>query len=114
MTQRSGWRPEQAMILAVLLIGGGILVAGILMIAGVWRGGRPEGLVPYGIALVALGGIGAYLVFLYSRRLRRRQRPEWLETKAWQQGLHEKLQQGQGPPPGAGAPEQPKRDQPSG
>ncbi len=109
MTQRPVWQPENALILAVLLIGGAVFVAGILMIAGVLGGGRPEGLVPYGIALVVLAGVAAVAVLAYSRKLRRQQRPEWLETQAWRRGLIEKLQQGQTPPRGAGTtPEQPK------
>jgi len=103
MTERPVWRPENALILAVLLIGGAVFVAGILMIAGVLGGGGTESLLPYGVALVAAAAVVAYLVLRYSRKLRRQQRPEWLETQAWHKGLIEKLEQGQTPPRGAGA-----------
>ena len=95
MSQRPFWRPENALILAVLLIGGATFVAGLLIAAGVVGGGRPESLVPYGIAMVVVAGIAAVVVLGYSRKLRRQQRPEWLETQAWRQGLIEKLQQGE-------------------
>ena len=100
MHQRSLWHPENALIVAVLLVGGATLVAGILMIAGVLGEGSPERLLPYGIALVALAVVAGVVVLAYSRKLRRQQRPEWLETQAWQQGLVEKLRQGQTPPGG--------------
>jgi len=102
MHQRSLWHPENALIVAVLLVGGATLVAGILMIAGVLGEGSPERLLPYGIALVALAVVAGVVVLAYSRKLRRQQRPEWLETQAWQQGLVEKLRQGQTPPSGTG------------
>ena len=52
MTKQSKRHSENALIIAVLLIGGAIFLAGILLIAGVVGGSRPERMGPYGIGLV--------------------------------------------------------------
>lgn len=91
MTKRSVWRPENALMLAVVLIGVGISVAVILMLSGVLQGGRTDGMLPYAVALLLGCGVAAFLILAHARRVRRRQRPEWLETQAWRQGLIDKL-----------------------
>ena len=89
MTDRSGWRPENAVLLAVLLMGLDVLLA-LLLWLGVLRIGAW-----YGAVLLVAGLAAAGLILSYSRKLRRAQRPEWLETRAWRKGLQEKLKEGQ-------------------
>ena len=91
MNKPVGWRPENALVLAVVLIGVTVVVAVGLMLTGVLRGGRTDGMLPYSIALVVAGGIGSYLILAQARRLRRQRRPDWLETQAWRKGLSDKL-----------------------
>jgi hypothetical protein len=99
MTKPNAPHPEKAVMVAVLLIGGATFLAGILLIAGVWGGGRAERASPYGIGLVLVAIGVAAVVLAYSRRRRRSHRPEWLETKAWHQGLVDKLHEGEKKPP---------------
>ncbi len=91
MPQPERTRPEVAAAVAIVIIGVVVVGAVGLLMAGVWRGGRTEGRMPYSIGMVAAGGLAAYLVLARARRLRRQQRPQWLETQAWQQGLADKL-----------------------
>ena len=113
MTQRSTLRPEKALFLAIVVVGGAAFAALILMLLGVWRGGWSDAWVPYGLALLAAAAVAGYLILANSRKRRRQQRPEWLETQAWRQGLIEKLERGQPRPeseagkPGAGPPAPP-------
>lgn len=103
MTQHSAWRPENTLMVAILVVAGASLGALVLMLLGVWRGGRSNAMVPYGIALVGAAGVAAYLILAAGRKRRRQQRPDWLETQAWRQGLIEKLERGQPrPEPEAG------------
>ena len=99
MTQPSGWRPAQAMRLGLILLAvGAVLLLGLMLLTALQAsiGGLIIVIVP-----VALGTLVAALFLLfYSRRLRREQRPEWLETQAWRQGLQDKLQE---KPPGRGS-----------
>jgi hypothetical protein len=93
MTQRPGWRPEHTLTAAMLLLIGGFLVAAVVVVVGV-TGGRPIGQVaPTGLVIVAAGVVAALGIGAYGRKLRRSQRPDWLETQAWQRGLQEKLEQ---------------------
>jgi hypothetical protein len=91
MTERPFWRPEHALLLALLLMGADVLLA-VLLFLGVLQVGRW-----YGVALLGAGGVAALAILAYSRRLRREQRPEWLETQAWRRGLIEKLHEGRVP-----------------
>jgi MFS superfamily sulfate permease-like transporter len=102
MNKQAGWRPEKALVLAVVLIGVTVVAAVGLMLTGVLRGGRTGEMMPYSIAVVVAGGIASYLILARARRLRRQQRPDWLETQAWRQGLSDKL----------GTPEESARRQP--
>ena len=92
MTQPPVLRPENAVLLAVLVIGAAVAAA-ILMLLGVLRMGLLSG-----IALLVACGVAASLILVYSRKLRREQRPEWLETHAWRKGLIDKLHEGETPP----------------
>lgn len=101
MPQRPDSRPENALMLALVLVGGALLVALILLMVGVFREGGSKQLVWYGVALVAAAGVAAYLILRRVRQLRRQRRPEWLETQSWHQGMVEQAQKGQ--PPGRGS-----------
>jgi len=52
-----------------------------------------QGLIRLGIVLGVLFLVAAAGFMAYSRRTRRSQRPEWLETQAWRQDLQDKLRQ---------------------
>jgi peptidoglycan/LPS O-acetylase OafA/YrhL len=92
MTQRSSCRPEYGVLLAVLLLGADVLLVVLLLLGTIslshW----------YGIALLAVIAGTALLILAYSRKRRREQRPEWLETHAWQKGLIDKLHEKATPP----------------
>jgi hypothetical protein len=92
MTERSGLRPEHVLLLALLLLGGDVLLA-VLLLLGVVKLSSW-----YGVAVLAAGFAASLLVLAYSRKLRRSHRPEWLETQAWRKGLLDKLHQDQPPP----------------
>ena len=99
MTERSGWRPEHALLLALLTAGADVLLA-VLLLLGVFPVSRWVGI------LILIGGaVAAFAILTYSQKLRREQRPEWLETQAWRQGLVDKLHQGE--KPSGGKPDDP-------
>jgi hypothetical protein len=78
------FRPEHAVMIAVLLIVVTVLAAAGGILA------KQDGLL---IGLVVLiGGAAALAALGYGRKLRRAQRPEWLETQAWRQGLVDKIE----------------------
>ncbi len=89
MTERSGWRPEHAVLLALLTAGADLLLA-LLLLLGVFPVNRWVG-----IPVLIGGAVAALAILAYSRKLRREQRPEWLETQAWRQGLMDKLHEGE-------------------
>lgn len=91
MTEQPGWRPEQTLTLAILVAVAGVAVAAILVVGNVMRGGRLEEMVPTGLAVAAAGAVAALAINAWGRKFARTQRPEWLETKAWQSGLAAKL-----------------------
>lgn len=89
MTERSGWRPEHAVLLALLTAGADVLLA-LLLLLGVFPVSRWVG-----IPVLIGGTVAALAILAYSRKLRREQRPEWLETQAWRKGLMDKLHEGE-------------------
>jgi hypothetical protein len=91
MTQRSGWRPEHAVLLALLTAGADLLLA-LLLLLGVFPVSRWVG-----IPVLIGGAVAALAILAFSRKLRREQRPEWLETQAWRKGLLDKLHEGEKP-----------------
>ena len=99
MTQRSGWSSERTLILAVLAFTVAVAGAVVLLLSGA-QGSGAAAMLPYSLALVAAGGVAAWLINHFGRKAARKNRPEWLETQAWHQGLIDKLHQG---PPGSGA-----------
>ena len=91
MTEQSGWRPEQTLTLAILVAVAGVAVAAILVVGNVLRGGQVEEMIPAGLASIGIGvGLGLAINAI-GRSAARKQRPEWLETKAWESGLAAKL-----------------------
>lgn len=95
MTQSPGWRPEHTLMAATLALMASFLVAAVLVVAGVMQGRRIEEMIPYGVAVVAVGVVAAVVINAWGRKLRRSQRPEWLETQAWRSEFEEKLRKGQ-------------------
>jgi len=85
MPQRPDSRPDNALMPALVLVGGALLVALILVIFGVFREGGSKEPVWYGVVLAA------YLMLRRVRQLRRQRRPEWLETQSWHQGMAEQV-----------------------
>ena len=109
MPQRPDARPENALMLALVLVGGALLVALILVMVGVFREGGSKELVWYGVGLVAAAGLAAYLILRRVRQLRRQRRPDWLETQSWHHGMAEQVRKqpergpGKAPGPESGA-----------
>ena len=91
MTESPGWRPEHTLTLAIVVAVAGVLVAAVLVVASVMRGGRAEAMVPFGLVVVAVAVVASLAINAYGKKLARSQRPEWLETQAWQSGLAAKL-----------------------
>jgi hypothetical protein len=107
MPQRPARRPENMLVLALVVFGGALLGALLLMLPEALRD-EPAGfrsMAWYAVAVVAAGGVAAALLLAYGRKLRRQQRPEWLETQGWHQGMVEQVQKGQ--QRGSGAPSAP-------
>ena len=98
MTESPGWRPEHTLTLAIVVAVASVLVAAVIVVGSVMQGGRAEEMVPYGLALVALGIGAALAINAYGKKMARTQRPEWLETKAWNAGLAAKLAQARDQP----------------
>jgi len=71
MTQRSGWRPEHAVLFALLTAGADLVLA-LLLLLGVFPVNRWVG-----IPVLIGGAVAALAILAYSRKLRREQRPEW-------------------------------------
>ena len=94
MSRDSDSRPFHVLRLAIWLLLSGVLMVLALLLWGSLQD-VPPNLIPPGIAIAVLllaAGLG---LMLYSRRLRRSQRPEWLETRAWKRSLMDKLERGQ-------------------
>ena len=94
MPQRPEIHPENTLTLALVLVGVALLAAVVLIVVSVAREEPSGDLIRYGIGLVVLAGITAGLILVRARRIRRRTRPEWLETQAWQRSQHEQIQKG--------------------
>ena len=94
MPRRPDSRPENALTLALVLDGAALLTAVVLIVLSVVREDHPTQLIPWAIALVVAAGALSAVILVRARRIRRRERPEWLETQAWQQGLHEQIEKG--------------------
>ena len=94
MPRRPDSRPENALTLALVLDGAALLTAVVLIVLSVVREDHPTQLISWAIALVVAAGALSAVILVRARRIRRRERPEWLETQAWQQGLHEQIEKG--------------------
>ena len=104
MPRRHQSHPENSLTLALVLVGAALLAAVVLIVISVAREESSSPLISYGIGLVVVAAVAAGLILVRARRIRRRERPEWLETQAWQQGQHEQIQKGK-PEPGPDRPE---------
>ena len=94
MTKPPGLRPDRALTAAIMVLMGTLLAVAVVIIAGI-LGGRPvEATIPTALVVMGIGGVFAAAIGAYARRLRRRQRPEWLETQAWNREFKEKLEKG--------------------
>ena len=100
MPKRPESHPENTLTLALVLVGAAVLAAVVLIVLSVAREEPSGDLIRYGIGLVVVAAVAAGLILVRARRIRRRQRPEWLETQAWHQSQQEQVQKGrpdQGP-----------------
>ena len=94
MPKRSESHPENTLTLALVLVGAAVLAAVVLIVLSVAREESSGDLIRYGIGLVVVAAVAAGLILVRARRIRRRERPEWLETQAWHQSQHEQIQKG--------------------
>jgi hypothetical protein len=94
MPKRPESHPENSLTLALVLVGAAILAAVVLIVLSVAREEPSGDLIRYGIGLVVVATVAAGLILLRARSIRRRERPEWLETQAWQQSQHEQIKKG--------------------
>ena len=94
MPKRSESHPENTLTLALVLVGAAVLAAVVLIVISVAREEPSGDLIRYGIGLVVVAGVMAGLLLVRARRIRRRERPEWMETQAWHQGQQEQIQKG--------------------
>jgi len=92
MTQRPGWRPEHTFTTVMLVLIGAFLLAAAVVVVRMMKGAPIDEVAPTGLVIVAAGVVAALGIGAYGRKLRRSQRPDWLETQAWQSGLMEKLE----------------------
>jgi hypothetical protein len=95
MSAAAGWRPYDFLRLGIVLLVVAAML-GLALLLGGNSGTVPSSLIAAGIVLAALLLATAFGLLWYSRRLRRRQRPEWLETQAWRKDLSDKLKRGPG------------------
>ena len=101
MQEPSKLRPENLLVMALVVLGISVL-AGLILILPGSTSDDPTASRPFAAALgVVLGGVAvAFLLMLWARRIRRRHRPQWLETQGWQAGLVDQVNKGQaGRPP---------------
>lgn len=102
MTKPPGARPERALTAAIVVLMAALLAAAVVIIAGILGGRRVEATIPTALVVVGIGAVAAAAIGAYARRLRRRQRPEWLETQAWNREFKEKLGKGENQGKGEG------------
>ena len=100
-------RPENLLVAALVVLGVSVLAALILILPGS-TSDDPGASRPLTTALgVVIGGaIVAALLLAWARSIRRRHRPQWLETQGWQEGTAEQMRKGH---PGMGGPSDPPR-----
>jgi hypothetical protein len=100
-------RPENLLVIALVIFGVSILAGLILILPGSTSDDPGAGR-PFAAALgVILGGaVAGFLLMAWARRIRRRHRPQWLETQGWHAGTidqvrkgHPDLKGGEGGPP---------------
>ena len=94
MPRRPESHPENTLTLALVLVGAALLAAVVLIVLSVAREDHPTQLIPWAVALVVAAGAVSGVILVRARRIRRRERPEWLETQAWQQAQHQQIQEG--------------------
>jgi len=93
MTTRQPWQPESPLLLAVLIVAGAALLAVMVVVSGAFRDTGVEGMAPVGAVIVGAGILAALLLLAYSRRVARKNRPEWLSTQAWRSDIIAKQDQ---------------------
>lgn len=110
MQEPSKLRPENLLVMALVVLGISVL-AGLILILPGSTSDDPTAARPFAAALgVVLGGVAvAFLLMVWARRIRRRRRPQWLETQGWQAGMVDQVRKGHSdrPPGSEGGPSGP-------
>lgn len=96
MSPKTAPRAIDFLRIGILFLTVGVLLLLAMLLWGTLAEGSPR-LIRLGTALGVLILVAAVGLMAYSRRVRRRHRPEWLETQAWKHDLQDKLQQKPGP-----------------
>jgi hypothetical protein len=102
MQEPSKLRPENLLVIALVVLGISVL-AGLILILPGSTSDDPTASRPFAAALgVVLGGVAvAFLLMAWARRIRRRRRPQWLETQGWHAGMVDQVRKGPDRPPGS-------------
>ena len=93
---RAGIRPENLVVAALVVIGVSVLGGLAFFLPGALRddpGGGSSAL-KSALVVIGTGGAVAALLMLWARSIRRRQRPQWLETQGWREGQVEQFRRG--------------------
>ena len=100
MSAKTDPKALKALRIGILSLIVGVLLLLAMLLWGTLAEGSP-GLIRLGTALGVLIMVAAAGILAYSRQVRRRHRPEWLETQAWRHDLQDKLKQKSGPGQGS-------------
>ena len=98
MSAKTSPKALNVLRIGILSLTVGVLLLIAMLLWGTLAEPSPR-LARLGIGLGVLILVAAVGLMVYSRRVRRHQRPGWLETQAWRQDLQDKLTR---PGPGKG------------
>ena len=95
MQEPTKLRPENLLVIALVVLGISVL-AGLILILPGSTSDDPTASRPFAAALgVVLGGVAvAFLLMMWARSIRRRHRPQWLETQGWHAGVVDQVKKG--------------------
>lgn len=93
---RASIRPENLVVAALVVVGVSILGGLAFFLPGTVRD-DPAGTgsaLRSALVVIVTGGVVAGLLMLWARSIRRRERPQWLETQGWHSGQVDQIRRG--------------------